>query len=234
MIISNEIDKAVVNALRLGQSEYNVARRFNIRVSAVRQIAVQELYRSEVRSISPTGRHTETKPEIQNVRSILRASNQNGQYDKALHPNPAERETDQPKMQSMDFASLELLAMGSMPIEMLGATRRTPEQKELDFFKMMAGSTMHQRGKPEEAKPAKPKLSPMQYLEISKQIATALAAKKALEKTKEQADAINPLTYVQHLEDEDLMYLLQVGMNELQKRYYGKDQTSSSSPIQNG
>lgn len=168
-----------------------------------------------------------TGVKLETVRGILRASNQNGQYDHALHLSPTKREPSQPQMQSLGFGKLEQLVLGSMFHEAVEAKQRTPEQKAADFYNMFAGSTMRQPNRPEQPKPAKPKLSPTQYLEISKQIAAALAAKKILEKTKEQVDAINPLTYVQHLEDEDLMYLLQVGMNELQKRYYGKDQTSS-------
>lgn len=168
-----------------------------------------------------------TGVKLETVRGILRASNQNGQYDQALHLSPTKREPSSSPLFGADYSSLEQRALGHLLHEVLATGKRTPEQKALDFPNLYSGSPAKQWGKPEEAKPVKPKLSPTQYLEISKQIAAALAAKKALEKTKEDVDSINPLTYVQHLEDEDLMYLLQVGMNELQKRYYGKNQTSS-------
>lgn len=63
MIISKAIDKAVVEALRLGHSENAVARRYNIRVSAVREIAVQALYVTEAApAVTVTGRHVNHNP----------------------------------------------------------------------------------------------------------------------------------------------------------------------------
>lgn len=168
-----------------------------------------------------------TGVKLVTVKDLLMLANTDGKYDHALHLSPTKREPSSSPLFGADYTSLEQRALGHLLHEVLSANKRTPEQKALDFPNLYSGSPAKQWGKPEEAKPAKPKLSPTQYLEISKQVAAALAAKKMLEKTKEQVDSINPLTYVQHLEDEDLMYLLQVGMNELQKRYYGKDQTSS-------
>lgn len=161
--------------------------------------------------------------KLETVRGILRAANQNGQYDQALHLSPTKRELTQPQMHQLDFTSLEQRALDYMAQQEAEFREQRAKQKDLAFMYRYGGSP----GKEEEkAKPSKSRLSPMQYLEISKEIAAVLAAKKALEKTKEKVDTIDPLTHVQHLEDANLMYLLQVGMNELQKRYYGKDQSA--------
>lgn len=150
--------------------------------------------------------------KLETVRGILRAANQNGEYDAALHLSPTKRQLSHnptllasrayqyPQVPPMDYGKLEERILAAMA-----------------SGKDNWGNT--------ELKPAKPKLSPMEYLKVAQETAAVLAAKKMLAKTKEQVDAINPLTHVQHLETEDLMYLLQVGMNELQKRYYGKDQS---------
>ena len=155
--------------------------------------------------------------KLETVRGILRAANQNGEFDAALHLSPTKRQLfhnpammasrawQYPQVPPMDYGKLE--------------------ERVLAF--MAAGDTnVGNWGNP-EVKQAKPKLTPTEYLKVAQDTAAILAAKKSLEKAKEVVDSINPLTYVQHLEDEDLMYLLQVGMNELQKRYYGKDEASS-------
>lgn len=155
--------------------------------------------------------------KLETVRGILRAANQNGEFNAALHLSPTQRQLfhnpammasrahQYPQVPPMDYGKLE---------ERILAFMAGDEAKAGNW-----GNT--------ETKPVKPKLTPMEYLKVARDTAAVLAAKKMLEKTKETVDSINPLTYVQHLEDEDLMYLLQVGMNELQKRYYGKDEASS-------
>lgn len=155
--------------------------------------------------------------KLETVRGILRAANQNGEYDAALHLSPTKRQLSHnpqilasraymyPQVPPMDYGKLE----------------------ERILAVMAADKAIAENWGNPEANPAKPKLTPTEYLKVAQDTAAILAAKKSMEKTKEAVDSINPLTYVQHLEDEDLMYLLQVGMNELQKRYYGKDQTSS-------
>lgn len=157
---------------------------------------------------------TVTGIKMDTVKGILRAANQNGEFDAALHLSPTKRQLSHnpqilasraymyPHVPPMDYGKLE----------------------ERIHALMASGENVWSNP---EVKPAKPKLTPTEYLKVAQDTAAILAAKKALEKTKEAVDSINPLTYVQHLEDEDLMYLLQVGMTELQKRYYGKDQTSS-------
>lgn len=155
--------------------------------------------------------------KMETVRGILRAANQNGEFDAALHLSPTKRQLSHnpalyayrayqyPQVPPMDYGKLEERVLAFMARE-----------------KAKAGNWGNT-----ETKDVKPKLTPGEYLKVARDTAAILAAKKALEKTKEAVDSINPLTYVQHLEDEDLMYLLQVGMNELQKRYYGKDEASS-------
>lgn len=155
--------------------------------------------------------------KLETVRGILRAANQNGEFNAALHLSPtlrqlthnpammASRAHQYPQVPPMDYGKLEERILAAIAVDNTKAGNW--------------GNT--------ETKPVKPKLTPMEYLKVAQDTATILAAKKMLEKTKETVDSINPLTYVQHLEDEDLMYLLQVGMTELQKRYYGKDEASS-------
>ena len=155
--------------------------------------------------------------KMETVRGILRAANQNGEFNAALHLSPTQRQLSHnpamyasrayqyPQVPPMDYGKLE--------------------ERVLAF--MAAGDTNVGNWGNTETKSVKPKLTPTEYLKVAQDTAAILAAKKMLEKTKETVDSINPLTYVQHLEDEDLMYLLQVGMNELQKRYYGKDEASS-------
>lgn len=160
---------------------------------------------------------TVTGIKMDTVKGILRAANQNGEFNAALHLSPTQRQVSHnpammasrayqyPQVPPMDYGKLEERVLAFMAASDPNAGNW--------------GNT--------ETKPVKPKLTPREYLKVAQDTAAILAAKKALEKTKEEVDSINPLTYVQHLEDEDLMYLLQVGMTELQKRYYGKDQTSS-------
>lgn len=150
--------------------------------------------------------------KLETVRGILRAANQNGEFDAALHLSPTKRQL------SYDPALLASRAY------------QYPQVPPMDYGKLedhilAAMASGKGNWSNTEPKPAKPKLSPMEYLKVAQETAAVLAAKKMLAKTKEAVDAINPLTHVQHLETEDLMYLLQVGMNELQKRYYGKDQS---------
>jgi len=152
--------------------------------------------------------------KLETVRGILRAANQNGEFDAALHLSPTKRQV---------FHNPAILASRAYMY---------PQVPPMDYGKLeerihaLMASGENVWGNP-EVKPAKPKLTPTEYLKVAQDTAAILAAKKSLEKAKEVVDSINPLTYVQHLEDEDLMYLLQVGMNELQKRYYGKDEASS-------
>lgn len=152
--------------------------------------------------------------KMETVRGILRAANQNGEFNAALHLSPTQRQ------------------LYHNPAMMASRAYQYPQVPPMDYGKLeerihaLMASGENVWGNP-EVKPAKPKLTPTEYLKVARDTAVVLAAKKALEKTKEAVDSINPLTYVQHLEDEDLMYLLQVGMNELQKRYYGKDEASS-------
>lgn len=160
--------------------------------------------------------------KLETVRGILRAANQNGEYDAALHLSPTKRQVFHnpgilasraymyPQVPPMDYGKLEERVLAFMAAA-----------------KMAANNTKAENWGNTETKAVKPKLTPREYLKVAQDTAAVLAAKKMLEKTKETVDSINPLTYVQHLEDEDLMYLLQVGMNELQKRYYGKDEASS-------
>ena len=152
--------------------------------------------------------------KLETVRGILRVANQNGEFDAALHLSPTKRQ------------------LSHNPQILASRAYMYPQVPPMDYGKLeerihaLMASGENVWGNP-EAKPAKPKLTPTEYLKVAQDTAAILAAKKSLEKTKEVVDSINPLTYVQHLEDEDLMYLLQVGMNELQKRYYGKDEASS-------
>lgn len=155
--------------------------------------------------------------KLETVRGILRAANQNGEFNAALHLSPTQRQ------------------LSHNPAIYASRAHQYPQVPPMDYGKLeerilafMSGGYINvgNWGNP-EVKPTKPKLSPTEYLKVAQDTAAILAAKKALEKTKEAVDSVNPLTYVQHLEDEDLMYLLQVGMNELQKRYYGKDEASS-------
>lgn len=148
--------------------------------------------------------------KLETVRGILRAANQNGEFDAALHLSPTKRQL---------FHNPQILA---------SRAHMYPQVPPMDYGKLEERVLAFMAsGKDNWGNPAKPKLTPTEYLKVAQDTAAILAAKKSLEKTKEVVDSINPLTYVQHLEDEDLMYLLQVGMNELQKRYYGKDEASS-------
>ena len=158
---------------------------------------------------------TVTGVKLESVRGILRAANQNGEFDAALHLSPTKRQL---------FHNPEMMA---------SRVYQYPQVPPMDYGKLeervyanIAANLAEKSWGNPLPKPAKPKLTPMEYLKVAQETAAVLAAKKMLAKTKEQVDAINPLTHVQHLEDEDLMYLLQVGMNELQKRFYGKDQST--------
>lgn len=155
--------------------------------------------------------------KLETVRGILRAANQNGEFNAALHLSPTQRQ------------------LSHNPQVLASRTYQYPHVPPMDYGKLeerilaaiAADNTKVGNWGNTETKSVKPKLTPMEYLKVAQDTAAILAAKKALEKTKETVDSINPLTYVQHLEEEDLMYLLQVGMNELQKRYYGKDEASN-------
>lgn len=157
---------------------------------------------------------TVTGVKLESVRGILRAANQNGEFDAALHLSPSKRQ------------------LQHNPAMLTSRVYQYPQAPSIDYGKledriiaaMASGSPQSDNWGNTEPKPAKPKLAPMEYLKVAQETAAVMAAKKMLAKTKEQVDAINPLTHVQHLETEDLMYLLRVGMNELQKRFYGKDQ----------
>lgn len=157
---------------------------------------------------------TVTGIKMDTVKGILRAANQNGEFNAALHLSPTQRQ------------------LSHNPAMYASRAHQYPQVPPMDYGKLeerihaLMASGENVWGNP-ETKPAKPKLTPREYLKVAQDTAAILAAKKSLEKTKEVVDSINPLIYVQHLEDEDLMYLLQVGMTELQKRYYGKDEASS-------
>ena len=124
--------------------------------------------------------------KLETVRGILRAANQNGEFDDALHLSPTKRQ------------------LFHNPAMMASRAWQYPQVPPMDYGKLeerihaLIASGEHVWGNP-EVKSAKPKLTPTEYLKVAQDTAAILAAKKSLEKTKEVVDSTSSYSSYSYL-----------------------------------